>query len=252
MFFAPLNAQGVAAGLLIRVSLVRFQKEEQKTFNATIAQLVEQRTCNATVEGSIPFGGTNLYYEYGDMKTNNHTTEDIETFLISNNLVPSLKTSHLRNIFNNVSYERSGVWKDGSQKNRERLTRIALCFTRRDVLLIKYKWNGYSANGIKEGHVYAITNPAWPDYVKIGSAIDVYDRLGTYQTSSPFRNYKLESYIFSYDRLKTEKILHNMFPDRNGEWVKCNIDDIKKLFSDIIKKSFTDDKDTMLMQCYKE
>ena len=42
VFFAPLNAQGVAAGLLIRVSLVRFQKEEQKTFNAGEAQLVEQ------------------------------------------------------------------------------------------------------------------------------------------------------------------------------------------------------------------
>ena len=58
VFFAPLNAQGVAAGLLIRVSLVRFQKEEQKTFNAGVAQLVEQLTCNEKVASSNPVSGT--------------------------------------------------------------------------------------------------------------------------------------------------------------------------------------------------
>lgn len=186
------------------------------------------------------------------MNTNNDTTLDIEKFLVENNLCPSMKTSHVENVFRNVSYERSGIWKQGSAKQRKRLTRIAMVYTRRDILLLKYKQNGYSATGIKEGHVYAITNTAWPEYVKIGSAIDVYDRLNSYQTSSPLRDYKLETYIFSYDRLKTEKMIHAMFPDRKGEWCKCNITDVKNLFSDVIKKSFTDDKDANIIQCYKE
>ncbi len=37
-----------------------------------------------------------------------------------------------------------------------------------------------------EGQVYAITNPNFPDWVKIGMAIDAEDRLNNYQTSSPF------------------------------------------------------------------
>ncbi|MEK9820466.1 MAG: hypothetical protein VW443_12860, partial [Pseudomonadales bacterium] len=38
---------------------------------------------------------------------------------------------------------------------------------------------------IKEGYVYAIRNKAWPEWVKIGKAIDAQDRLNGYQTSSP-------------------------------------------------------------------
>ena len=30
---------------------------------------------------------------------------------------------------------------------------------------------------LKEGYVYVITNPAWPEWVKIGMAIDAEDRL---------------------------------------------------------------------------
>jgi len=43
---------------------------------------------------------------------------------------------------------------------------------------------------VKEGYVYVITNPAWPDWVKIGMAIDAEDRLNGYQTSSPMRDYE--------------------------------------------------------------
>jgi hypothetical protein len=55
-------------------------------------------------------------------------------------------------------------------------------FVRRDLLKILHKRNGYSATGISAGYVYAIGNSAWKDFVKIGSAIDIDDRLNSYQT----------------------------------------------------------------------
>ena len=45
-----------------------------------------------------------------------------------------------------------------------------------------------------EGQVYVITNPNFPDWVKVGMAIDAEDRLNNYQTSSPFRDYVLQYY----------------------------------------------------------
>ena len=45
-----------------------------------------------------------------------------------------------------------------------------------------------------EGQVYVITNPNFPDWVKVGMAIDAEDRLNGYQTSSPFRDYVLQYY----------------------------------------------------------
>ena len=41
----------------------------------------------------------------------------------------------------------------------------------------------------KEGQVYVITNPAFEGWVKVGMAVDAIDRLKSYQTSSPFRDF---------------------------------------------------------------
>jgi hypothetical protein len=91
-----------------------------------------------------------------------------------------------------------------------------------DLLAIQYKLNGNSIKSIRPGFVYAITNPAWPDCIKIGSAIDVYDRLNSYQTSSPNRDYKLETYVFVDDRLSYEKQLHEKY-NAEGEWIRTNV-----------------------------
>ena len=44
---------------------------------------------------------------------------------------------------------------------------------------------------LDEGYVYIITNPCWKGWIKVGMAIDAEDRCKQYQTSSPFRDYKL-------------------------------------------------------------
>ena len=76
---------------------------------------------------------------------------------------------------------------------------------------------------IKEGYVYAISNPAWPDWIKIGMAIDAEDRLNGYQTSSPMRDYKLLHSVASKDRGKLERVAHKaaaLCGERQGEWFK--------------------------------
>lgn len=111
-------------------------------------------------------------------------------------------------------------------------------YVRRDLLKIKYKFNNFSAKGINEGFVYAIGNPAYPEFIKIGSAIDVYDRLNSYQTSSPYRDYYVIDYFFSYNRLNDERYIHSMFDDRNGEWCRTTQGIIQCIFrerKDVVK-----------------
>jgi len=91
----------------------------------------------------------------------------------------------------------------------------------------------YKLDSIKEGYVYAITNPAWPGWVKIGMAIDADDRCNGYQTSSPFRDYVLEHMIVTKNRRRTEAEAHKaaskLSTSRNGEWFKLGVEEAKKV-----------------------
>ena len=86
----------------------------------------------------------------------------------------------------------------------------------------------YKLDHIKEGYVYVITNKAWPEWVKIGMAIDAEDRLNGYQTSSPMRDFVLEHYVASNDRRKSEREAHTralaLSIDAKGEWFKLSIE----------------------------
>ena len=76
----------------------------------------------------------------------------------------------------------------------------------------------------KEGQVYIITNPNFPEWIKVGMAIDSEDRLNGYQTSSPFRDYSLFTSWSVVDRRSAESEAHSLLEksfDRRGEWFKC-------------------------------
>ena len=92
-------------------------------------------------------------------------------------------------------------------------------------------------NSVKHGHVYIITNPAFPDWVKIGMAFDAEDRLGDYQTGSPLRDYKLEYYVFSNDKLKSEKEAHrkaeSIATSSNYEWFKMTVEQAKDVLNSL-------------------
>jgi hypothetical protein len=73
----------------------------------------------------------------------------------------------------------------------------------------------------KEGQVYIVVNPAFPSWCKIGMAVDAEDRLRQYQTSSPYRDYKLIAAYDTNDRRKAEKFAHELLEklhERRGEW----------------------------------
>jgi hypothetical protein len=70
------------------------------------------------------------------------------------------------------------------------------------------------------GFVYVLTNPAWPNHVKIGSANDAESRAANYQTGSPYRDYELHSSVYFADCRWAEQEIHaRLEPLRaEGEW----------------------------------
>ena len=107
---------------------------------------------------------------------------------------------------------------DSKKGKRNRLKRLALSI--HQTALRQY-------NQVKAGHVYIISNPAWPEWVKVGMAIDAADRCSNYQTSSPFRDYVVEYSFASTDRRKDESLAHQKLAaiskDRRGEWFKLPV-----------------------------
>ncbi len=93
---------------------------------------------------------------------------------------------------------------------------------------------------ISYGEVYIMTNPAWKGWIKVGMAIDSKDRLKSYQTSSPLRDYKLEYYKKFNDRRQAETIAHercsNIATDKNSEWFKMKTKDAIKLIKNITEE----------------
>jgi len=82
--------------------------------------------------------------------------------------------------------------------------------------------------------VYAIVNPAWDGWVKIGKAVSADDRLNGYQTSSPYRDYTVLSRISVPNRHEKELVMHRIFEDnaeaRKGEWFKISEETTVLLF----------------------
>lgn len=78
---------------------------------------------------------------------------------------------------------------------------------------------------LTEGFVYIITNPVYDGWVKVGSALNMEERLASYQTCDPNRGYKIE-FIWHFDnRKEAERLAHNALHKHrgNGEWFKLNV-----------------------------
>ncbi|ASF00076.1 hypothetical protein [uncultured virus] len=92
-------------------------------------------------------------------------------------------------------------------------------------------------NKQKDGYVYIISNPAWKGWYKVGMAVDSQDRCGSYQTSSPHRDYRLEYSKYFLNRKVAEEIAHDVISeislDRNGEWFRVSVNKIRKVIKGI-------------------
>ena len=87
------------------------------------------------------------------------------------------------------------------------------------------------------GEVYAIYNPAWPNWFKIGMAVDAQDRLSSYQTSCPYRSYELLTSVETGNRRKLELKAHELFEteatERRGEWFRLTRTQVTKLMKQL-------------------
>jgi hypothetical protein len=161
---------------------------------------------------------------------------DCNDLLTDNNWAPSFKKN--KNETCKHCYNNRHNAKNNKENNPKALYINGKYVSRKDPRYKIFKPGNYknigdaifeqsAASSIKEGYVYVITNEAWPDWVKIGMAIDAEDRLNGYQTSSPHRDYVLEHSVSSNDRRKAEQQAHTqalkVAVDTNGEWFKMTV-----------------------------
>jgi len=93
---------------------------------------------------------------------------------------------------------------------------------------------GYKTN--PEGAVYAVVNEAWPEWIKVGKAVDAEDRLKSYQTGSPYRNYKLIHSVKVDNRNEKEVEAHNKLAEQyeqRNEWFKCSEAEVKEILKEL-------------------
>ena len=90
----------------------------------------------------------------------------------------------------------------------------------------------------KGGQVYIICNPSFPNWCKVGMAVDAEDRLKQYQTSSPHRDYELVKCYDAYDRRESEVKAHTELEKhyiRKGEWFMCTGYNAQKILDTILQ-----------------
>ena len=96
-------------------------------------------------------------------------------------------------------------------------------------------WSHNKIESVNEGEVYIIVNDAWPEWVKVGKAVISEDRLKGYQTSSPFRDYRIVATLSTENRHVKEREMHKVFThfaqERRGEWFKIDNITAIKLFN---------------------
>lgn len=83
-----------------------------------------------------------------------------------------------------------------------------------------------------------VTNPAWPGFVKIGSALDLDKRLSSYQTACPHRAYRLEASAFVADRVAAERELMTLFKADHHlhEWFRVEVPVVARVLSSLHNK----------------
>lgn len=90
-----------------------------------------------------------------------------------------------------------------------------------------------------EGQVYIIANKAFPNWYKVGKAVNAEDRLSGYQTSSPHRDYELLYKIDVDNRHTAETSAHNVLRDLlpeehcQNEWFNWTLEDIKLVLDNV-------------------
>ena len=153
--------------------------------------------------------------------------------MIKNEIIPNVGEFHIDDyliksycsIYNDKIVGNPGPFKnETSRRYSEKLaglSLIRLLETRQHSVTKSVKVN---SKKIISGFVYIISNPIFKDVYKIGMTRNLENRLKVYQTSDPYRRFKVEHYIFCIDARKIEKDILDKFSIdiANGEWIKAD------------------------------
>jgi len=136
---------------------------------------------------------------------------------------PNRKKHNANRMYVNGKYvpKSPPLYKSGRYKNFESAAFSAL--------------QGYEKSNV--GYVYAVCNPAWKGWYKVGMAVDAADRCSGYQTSSPFRDYKVSYSKYFEDRREAERLVHSALKENKiehaNEWFKTDLKTITSVIKNI-------------------
>ncbi|WP_184803072.1 GIY-YIG nuclease family protein [Nitrospirillum iridis] len=93
----------------------------------------------------------------------------------------------------------------------------------------------------RPGHVYVIANTAWPGWYKVGRASRLHQRLESYQTGSPHRDYFLVQSFKVRDAVFAEAAAHQLLAsrhERQHEWFRIKeLPSALDALSELVEKS---------------
>jgi hypothetical protein len=91
----------------------------------------------------------------------------------------------------------------------------------------------------KAGYLYIITNPAFEGWVKVGTTYDLAHRIHVYQTSDPFRQYKVEYSLhhpnFREAEKKIKEVMKHFALEIKNEWYRINLDFAKSRLDEALE-----------------
>lgn len=157
-------------------------------------------------------------------------TEDIIKntieFLVKTNIIPTYKVFDITEEMLQKYVEAYG--RISGKGNGKFIYSYARKLAGLNLLKLKFS-RGATYKECKEGQIYLIANPAWPDHLKIGMTVNSEARLASYQTYDPFQKYYIKHYEFVLNRKEAERKLLNDFGihGEKGEWIRFS--DAKKI-----------------------
>jgi hypothetical protein len=92
---------------------------------------------------------------------------------------------------------------------------------------------------VKSGFLYIVTNEAFPEWVKVGTTMNLTERLHTYQTGDPFRRYRIVYSIHHPEFLQAEKrikdVMKHFAKETKGEWYNVDLNMAKSRLDETLE-----------------
>jgi hypothetical protein len=101
------------------------------------------------------------------------------------------------------------------------------------------------------GYLYIITNTSFPGWVKVGTTGNLNKRLQTYQTGTPFRNYKLEFSLshpeYKIAEKKIKDTMSYFAKSTHHEWYEVDLNIAKSRLIEQLDEYMTRDTKNQLL-----